>query len=232
MPALPCHPVLAWSYLGRVDYGDGLELQRRARQAILSGEGVDTLLLLEHPPVITLGRSAREGNVLASPDELRRRGVALERTERGGDVTYHGPGQLVGYPVRRIGRGVKAHVQGMARAVIALLGELGVEAWWRDDHPGVWTGAGKVAAVGVDARGGVATHGFALNVSVDLEHYALIVPCGFSAPVASLQRLLPLEEQDLSLADLARRLAILLAREFGVEPSELDGASVPGYLSR
>ena len=224
MPALPCHPVLAWSYLGRVAYGDGLELQARARQAILDGGGLDTLLLLEHPPVITLGRSAVEGNVLAAPDELRRRGVALERTERGGDVTYHGPGQLVGYPVRRVGRGVKAHVQGMARAVIALLGELGVEGWWRDDHPGVWTGAGKVAAVGVDARGGVATHGFALNVSVNLEHYALIVPCGYSAPVASLHALLSGQDQDLELAHLAPRLAALLAREYGAEPRELDGS--------
>lgn len=228
MPDLPRSPVLRWSYLGRVGYATGLEIQRAVREAVLRGEARDTLLLLEHPPVITLGRSANSAHVLASADELRRRGVEVARTERGGDVTYHGPGQLVGYPIRRIGRGVVPHVQGMARAVTGLLEEHGLKGWWRDDHPGIWTEAGKIAAVGVDARGGVTTHGFALNVKVDLDHFALIVPCGYLAPVASMSGLLP-PGTGLDLAALAHRLAHLLAQAYGAE-LEVVAPSRLGYL--
>ena len=121
MSDLPCPAHLQWSYLGRVACATGLELQQALRQALLQGASGDTLLLLEHPPVITLGRWGNAENVLAPAAELRRRGVELVRTDRGGDVTYHGPGQLVGYPIRRIGRGVVSHVQGMADAIIATL---------------------------------------------------------------------------------------------------------------
>lgn len=227
MPDLPCPRLLSWSYLGRVEYATGLKLMLARRQALLLGESGDTLLLLEHPPVITLGRSAASTNVLAPPAELRRRGVDLVRTERGGDVTYHGPGQLVGYPIRLIGRGVVSHVQGMASAIISLLKEHGLESWWRHDHPGVWTEGGKIAAVGVDARGGVTTHGFALNVSVDLDHFGLIVPCGYQAPVTSMDRLLS-SRTPLNLAPLAGRLAHLLARAYGANLSHLE----PGLVTQ
>jgi lipoyl(octanoyl) transferase len=178
---------MRWSYLGRVPYHEALTTQLELRSAILAGEAPDTLLLLEHPPVITLGRSARPENVLISATERARRGVELVEVERGGDVTFHGPGQLVGYPIRRVGRGVKEHVEGMADAIVELLGARGIAARWEADQPGVWTDRGKIAAVGVDARGGVAIHGLALNLDPDLSWYQLIVPCGLAgAAVTSI----------------------------------------------
>jgi lipoate-protein ligase B len=211
---------MRWSYLGRVAYREALELQHRLRAAIRRGRAPDTLLLLEHPPVITLGRSARPENVLLDERELARRGVELVRVERGGDVTYHGPGQLVGYPVRLVGRAVRDHVQGMADAVAAVLARRGIEARWRADRPGVWTDRGKIAAVGVDARGGIAIHGFALNVSPDLGHFSMIVPCGVpGAAVTSIEETCGASP---SLAGLARELADLLARRwYGDEALQL-----------
>src|SRR5262249_38259343 len=130
---------MRWAWLGRVRYRPVWELQEALRAAILDGRAEDTLLLLEHEPVITLGRSADRRNVLARPEELARRGVDLVESSRGGDVTYHGPGQLVGYPVFRV-RGVVVHVEGMARALIDVIAPLGVAARWRRDCPGVWVG--------------------------------------------------------------------------------------------
>ncbi len=230
MPDIP-RP-LAWSYLGEVPYQEALALQLALRGAILAGGPGDTLLLLEHPPVITLGRSARRDNVLASRDQLDRLGLELVKIGRGGDVTLHAPGQLVGYPLRRVGRAVKSHVEGMTRAIQALLDEYDIASWWRDDHPGVWTSAGKVAAVGVDARGGVAMHGFALNVEPDLGLYSMIIPCGLQAPVTSMAKIL---ETCPAPDELAPRLASLLAHEYGLEPEEVDARVVnllaQGYRS-
>ncbi|MBK8482175.1 MAG: lipoyl(octanoyl) transferase LipB [Proteobacteria bacterium] len=179
--------VLQWAYFGRVDYGRALALQEALRAAVRGATAPDTLILLEHPPVITLGRSADLVDVRVSPAELERRGVACARIGRGGQVTYHGPGQLVGYPIRAIGRAIRPHVDGMARALVAYLGELGVAARWEAGEPGVWTDAGKIAAVGVDARGGVTMHGFALNLEPALDDFAMIVPCGSPRPVASVR---------------------------------------------
>jgi len=214
--------------MGLMPYGEALALQQALRRAVLDGETGDTLLLLEHPPVITLGRSARRENLLASPERLRARGVELFNIHRGGDVTLHAPGQLVGYPVRQVGRAIRPHVEGMARAVQALLAEQGVVARWRDDHPGIWTESGKIAAVGVDAREGVAIHGFAVNLSVDLDLFSLIVPCGLQAPVASLASLGVATEggHRLDSAAVAPRLAGLLAQEYGVPAREISPGMV------
>ena len=154
-----------WSWLGRVPYAATAREQERLRAAVLSGEGPETFLFCEHDPVITLGRSARRANVLASPAALVAREVAVVESARGGDVTYHGPGQLVGYPVVRIRHGVVGHVAAMARAVAVVLAELGIAAVWRRDRPGLWVGDAKICAVGVHVRRGVAIHGFALNVT-------------------------------------------------------------------
>jgi len=212
---------MRWCYLGRLEYQRALSLQERLRSGVLEGRTPATLLLLEHPPVITLGRSAdARSNVLVSDERRRALGVELCRVGRGGDVTYHGPGQLVGYPIRRVGRAVRPHVEGMAGAIGDVLGELGIESWWTDDRPGVWTRGGKIAAVGVDARGGVAIHGFAINVETDLSAFQMIVPCGLQAPVTSVSALLG-EGAAPGLGDMARRMALALCARYGVAAQEV-----------
>jgi lipoyl(octanoyl) transferase len=217
-----------WAYLGQLEYRRALELQQRLRTAVLNGESPGALLLLEHPPVITVGSSTRGlDHVLISDGERARRGVDLVRVSRGGDVTYHGPGQLVGYPIRKVGRAVKQHVRGMAQALVNVLGELGIDASWENGRPGVWTGSGKIAAVGVDARTGVTIHGFALNVRPALADFAMIVPCGLQAPVTSVAAILG-EARAPSVEELARRMARELAALYGtraeeVSPTELWG---------
>lgn len=167
-----------WAWLGRAPYAEVLALQERLRDAVIQGRGGEILLLLEHAPVITLGRNADAANVLASPEWLQAQGIPVVRVSRGGDVTYHGPGQLVGYPVFRMRDGIRAHVTGIAEAIIEVLAELGLSGEWRSSHPGVWLGDQKICALGVHVRRGVAIHGFALNVHVDLRSFEAIVPCG------------------------------------------------------
>jgi lipoate-protein ligase B len=217
---------MRWAYLGRVGYHRALALQERLRQAILEGEDAEALLLLEHPPVITLGRSARREHVLVSEEERTRRAVGLVQVGRGGDVTYHGPGQLVGYPVRRVGRAVREHVKAMVGAILGLLSRRGIEGWWEEDKPGVWCREGKIAAVGVDATGGVAIHGFALNLRPSLADFQMIVPCGFPTPVTSVEALIG--ERTPSLEEAARELALELCRLWGARPLEVSTESLLG----
>ena len=125
--------------------------QERLRELVLRGDGPETLLLCEHPPVVTLGRSANPAHVLASRDELARRGVDVQAASRGGDVTYHGPGQLVGYPIVRLRGGVIGHVTAMARAIAAVLGELGIDARWRRETPGLWLAVTREAGPAANA---------------------------------------------------------------------------------
>jgi lipoyl(octanoyl) transferase len=195
--------------------------QERLRARVLSGDGPETLLLCEHQPVVTLGRSADEAHVLASPAELARRGVAVHVASRGGDVTYHGPGQLVGYPIVKLRGGVVDHVTAMARAIAAVLGELGIDARWRRETPGLWVddanGSAKICAFGVHIHRRVAIHGFALNVAGPLDGFALIVPCGLAAArTTSIAAALPSGRPVPSLHVLAARVAGALGRELGV----------------
>jgi lipoyl(octanoyl) transferase len=173
------------------------------------------LLFCEHDAVITRGRSALATNILASAPELARRGLSVEQASRGGDVTYHGPGQLVGYPVVRLRGGVVAHMTAMARAIGRVVAELGVATEFRRDAPGLWTNDEKLCAFGVHIRSRVAIHGFALNVTTDLEAFNLIVPCGLlGARVTSLARLpAPLGSAPPPLEILAAHIA----RELGAE---------------
>jgi len=173
-----------WRWLGRVPFGETAELQEQLRRDVIAGRAPETLLLCEHDPVITLGRSARTAHVLASAEELSRRGVAVHVASRGGDVTYHGPGQLVGYPILRLRGGVVSHLEAMARGLAALLAQFGVAAAWRRDAPGLWIESdienrpAKICAFGVHVRHRVSIHGFALNVTTALDAFDLIVPCG------------------------------------------------------
>ena len=179
-------PIVA-TWLGRVAYRDGWALQRRLVDERADGRVADQLLLLEHEPVLTLGRQANDGHVLARPSELRRRGIEVIRVERGGEVTYHGPGQLVAYPILRLGdRGllVRPLVAALEAAMIDTCERLGVAAFRRDGHPGCWVDAGpgrsprKIGALGLRIERGVSYHGIALNIDTDLRDFDLIDPCG------------------------------------------------------
>lgn len=180
--------------LGRLPYAQGLELQARLVAERQAGRVGDQLLLLEHDPVFTLGRNARADNVLLPADELRRRGYAVFETGRGGDVTYHGPGQLVGYPILELPPGrrdVHRYVRDLEEVMIRTCSGYGITARRIAGLTGAWVGEGKVGAIGVRISRWVTSHGFALNVSTDLAAFDLIVPCGIRGRgVTSLERLL------------------------------------------
>jgi len=179
----PLRRPLHWDYLGRVPYAEALGLQLEARAALKAGEGPERLLLLEHPHVYTLGRNASEADVLASPEWLRARGVEVAECDRGGQVTYHGPGQLVGYPVVNLSpdrRDVRRYVRDLQEVLIRTLADYGVTAEVREGQAfvGVWAGEDKIASIGVHLSRWITTHGFALNVTTDLSLFAGIIPCG------------------------------------------------------
>jgi len=168
--------------LGLVPYGDALELQKELVSQRRAGEIGDTLLLLEHPHVITLGSGAHDENVLVSPEERAARGIELFETGRGGDVTYHGPGQLVGYPILDLKpdrQDLHRYLRDLEEMLIGVLAEFGVEGGRKAGLTGVWAGDRKLAAIGVRVSSGwITSHGFALNVSTDLGFFGAIVPCG------------------------------------------------------
>lgn len=172
---------LAVADLGLVPYAEAMALQDALVEQRLGEEIGDTLLLLEHPPVITLGRRGSLEDVYFSEDQLKARGIEVQRTTRGGLVTYHGPGQLVGYPIVRLrarGLSVPCYVRALELAIIESLRTINIDASIDEDHIGVWTERGKIAAVGVAQRHGVTLHGFAVNLQPELSHFALINPCG------------------------------------------------------
>ena len=174
--------------LGRRSYADACVLQGAAARAVWAG-GPDQLLLLEHPPVVTVGRSGGQGQLRVPAADLTRRGVALVDTDRGGGATYHGPGQIVGYPIvdlRRRRLTPRGFLRILEVALVGTLIENGLQVFLRTGLTGVWASRGKVAAIGVAVRRGISRHGFALNVDVDLEMFELIVPCGLTEPVTSM----------------------------------------------
>jgi lipoyl(octanoyl) transferase len=207
-------------HLGPVPYGIALQLQCTLAELRKAGRIENTLLLLEHPPVITLGRNAQVKNVLASPEFLAQKGVELFDIDRGGDVTFHGPGQLVAYPIFDLRSfapkiGAVEFVRRLEEVLIRTCGDFGIGAQRIKGLTGVWTYAlrnkpeAKIAALGVHIARGVTTHGFALNVSTDLEFFSLIVPCGITDKLVTsmqreLQKTLPMEE-----------LATAVSRNFG-----------------
>jgi lipoate-protein ligase B len=186
---------LHWEFLGVVPYREAVGRQLAARGALRAGEGPERLLLLEHPHVYTLGRNARPEDVVAATEWLRQRGVAVEHCDRGGQVTYHGPGQLVGYPVLNLGpdrRDVRRYVRDLQEVLVRTLRDFGVAAAPRREQAwiGVWAGERKVASLGVHISRWLTTHGFALNVTTDLSYFAGIVPCGLAGvPMASIESL-------------------------------------------
>ncbi len=178
--------------LGRVDYAEAHALQERLQRARIRGAVGDTLLLLEHPPVITLGRGAKEANILLSRELLEARGFTVHEIGRGGDVTYHGPGQIVGYPILDLSpdrKDVRRYVRDLEELMIRLAGSYGLTAGRVDKLNGTWIEDRKIGAVGVRISRWVTMHGFAFNVSTDLSHFGVIVPCGIvGRGVTSLER--------------------------------------------
>lgn len=203
--------------LGVVPYAPVHELQRklvRWRQQELIG---DVLLLLEHEPVITLGRRADESNILVSRDVLRREGIEVQRIERGGDVTYHGPGQLVGYPIidmHTYGLGASDYMHRLEAVIRDGLADFGLETSLREKIIGVWVGDNKIAALGVRIKRGVTFHGFALNVDPNIVHWSLIIPCGIrDGGVTSLVQEMG---EVASMAQVRQRVAAHFAERFRV----------------
>ncbi len=233
--------MIQYLFLGRVAYDDGLRLQSEIAALRLEGRVHNVLLLLEHPPVLTLGRNAHRENVLASDKLLASRGVTLYEINRGGDVTYHGPGQLVGYPIFDLrslvnGRGGRLgpvdFVRMMEEALIRVCGEFGVRAGRIAGLTGVWCDAAaeskdvgqtpgkgqerKIGAIGIHVSRGITSHGFAFNVTTDLREFQLINPCGITdKPVTSLEREIPEEVALPGLEEIAHQAARQFGHVFG-----------------
>jgi lipoyl(octanoyl) transferase len=178
--------------LGRMSYGEALEIQSKIASDRKRGSGVDHLLFVEHPHVITIGRDGHRENLLAPEETLRQSGIELYESDRGGDVTYHGPGQIVAYPImdlREWKRDAGAFVRAIEQVLIDTLADFGIEAARIAGLTGVWTNQAKIAAIGVHLSRWVSTHGWALNVSTDLQYFQYIVPCGLAKPVTSMTAL-------------------------------------------
>ena len=208
--------VLRVRWLGRLPYAEAWDLQRGIWEGRAQGRTSDDyLLLLEHPPVYTLGRHADESNLLVSEEALIAAGAEVFRVDRGGDVTFHGPGQLVGYPIigLRDPMQVVPYVRRLEQSLINALGTLWVEAWIEPGLTGVWTERGKVAAIGVRVARGVTMHGFALNVTTDLSYFAGIVPCGIT-------------DRGVTSVDQCISDPISVEKMAGVKPGE-EAAEVP-----
>ncbi len=221
--------------LGVTDYAEALELQRDVARHRAEGSLPDALFLLQHPHTYTLGRRAGESDVLLEPDALEEIGARVYDADRGGEATYHGPGQLVGYPivdVRPLG-GASGYVRTLETLLIDALADFGIAAERRDGLPGAWVGHEKIAFIGVRISRGIATHGFALNVNPDLSYFQHIVPCGIEGlAVTSMERLLggpvPLDD----VADcLVRHFSRLFNRDMvEVGPEQLKGSMSESIL--
>ncbi len=214
---------LYWTFLGLVPYDEATRLQLNVREALRAGTGPERLLLLEHPPVYTLGRNASPTDLLWPSEVLSQLGIGVYETDRGGKITYHGPGQLVGYPIVDLHpdrRDVRRYVSDLGCALIDFLGELGISATWKDgDALGVWVGTRKIAAIGVHLSRWHTTHGFALNLDPDLRNFSGIVPCGLTGvEVTSVARELNSHGAVPTPQTAAELLAPRVAQRLGRQP--------------
>ena len=211
----------SYAFLGRVDYQDAWDMQRAMAQEVAAGSRGNTLLLLEHPPTYTLGRRSKAEDLLMPREALSAMGAQVVEVDRGGEITFHGPGQLVGYPILdlRGWGGPLKYVRALEAALIGGLWAFGVKAGQVGGLTGVWVGGEKIAAIGVRISRGVTTHGFALNVSTDLRWFQHIVPCGIKDKgVTSMERLLG---RAPTLEEAARVVARRLGEEMGMEMEDV-----------
>ena len=205
--------------LGRLRYGDAFALQRELVEQRKRGEIPDQLLIVEHPHVVTMGRNGKRENMLAGEDLLLRAGVEFHLTDRGGDITYHGPGQIVGYPIvdlREWKRDVGAYVRGIEQVIIDALADFGITAGRIPGLTGVWVAEAKIAAIGVHISRWVTSHGFALNVDTDLSYFQYIVPCGLTKPVTSVRKV----GVTATRGEVVQALTSSFGRQFGAEMKE------------
>jgi len=213
---------------GLVDYQQAWDWQRHLAQSCYKGEGTEALLLLEHPHTYTLGRSSNPAHVLLSPAEMERRGVKVYEIDRGGDVTYHGPGQLVGYPIlnlRRRGGDLHRYLRDIEEVLIRTVGDFGIQAGRIPGLTGVWVGQEKIAAIGIKVTQGISSHGFALNVMPDLSYFDGIIPCGISDKgVTSMARLL---NRPITLDEVTAQLLPHFAEIFNVTLTREVAAATP-----
>ncbi len=212
--------------LGRVGYEDALALQKELETDVISSRECSYLLLLEHPHTFTLGRRSKDNGVLATADMLRKMGVEVFETNRGGRVTYHGIGQIVGYPVINLSpdrEDVHKYVRDLEEVLIRTMADFGIDAFRVEGLTGVHTVEGKVAAIGVHIKRWVTTHGFALNVNTDLSFYNLIIACE-GEPVTSMERLLG---HDIDMKTVEHRIEINFRDVFGYASAEIDYAASP-----
>jgi lipoate-protein ligase B len=211
-----------------VEYAEAYRVQKETEAAVRDRREPDTLLLVEHPHVLTVGRRATPALILAGPEELAARGVSVHESNRGGKMTYHGLGQLVGYPVVNLSpdrEDVHKYVRDLEESLIRALSDFGVEAFRIEKLTGVHTARGKVAAIGVHIARWVTTHGFALNVTTDLSYFKLIVPCE-GEPVTSLKEL---TGREIPLGEVEDRVVARFAEVFGMTP---DGAEAARDVAR
>jgi lipoyl(octanoyl) transferase len=207
--------------LGRVEYGEALAIQKRIEKAVQLREQPNTLLLLEHPHTLTLGRGAKHKGIIASTEELSDRGVTVFETNRGGKVTYHGLGQLVGYPIINLSpdrEDVHRFVRDTEEALMRAMSDFGIETFRIKGLTGVHTTQGKVAAIGVHIARWVTTHGFALNVNTDLRFFQMIIACE-GEPVSSMKEILG---HDIELRDVEERVAERFAEVFEMTLEDAD----------
>jgi lipoate-protein ligase B len=222
--------------LGTVPYTEALDLQRAVARARIAGEiADDVLLLVEHPPVVTLGRGTKAGSLTASPALLADRGVELVEADRGGDVTFHGPGQLVGYPIldlKRHRRDLHWYLRQVEEALIRGVAPFGITGERNAGYTGVWTRGRKLASIGVHARDWVTWHGFALNVSTDLGYFDLMIPCGIAeVTMTSIARELGAEPERHAALAARTRLQVIagFAEVFGLAPATFDAMQFATY---
>ena len=203
--------------LGLVEYEKALKLQNNLVSARLAGEIPDVILLLQHPPVLTIGVSGSEENIVASRDLLAGEGVAILHVDRGGGITYHGPGQLVGYPIfdlKTKGKGIQQYVRHLEEVIIRTLDVFSIPANHDSQYPGVWVGQDKICALGIRVTHWVTKHGFALNVNTDLKYFDYITPCGITnRHVTSVSQLLG---YDIALEDVTSCIFELCAQVFNM----------------
>lgn len=229
--AVPSAVVTA-AWLGRVEYPAAWSWQRELFLARLDGERGDSLMLLEHPPTYTLGRRAMDDDLVYDAIDREIRGIAMHRVDRGGRATYHGPGQLVGYPIMALGEryDVITYLRKLEEVLIRTLAELGVAAHRDPEHTGVWVGKNKIGAIGVKITRGITMHGFALNVTTDLKMFEGIVPCGIQDRwVTSIAQESGVSPDVRSVASLAaEQLAEIFGRQLlWISPAELHAPQAP-----
>lgn len=227
-------PTAQLVHLGRMPYGEAWALQQAIGARVRSGEWADTVLLVEHPPVYTLGRGAHgsRANLIWDEEERRRQGIELFEVDRGGDITYHGPGQLVGYPILNLnqyGRDLHQYLRNLEEALIRVLRDFGVGAGRLAPHTGVWVGEEKIAAIGVKASHWITQHGFALNVDPNLAHFTGIIPCGIEDKgVTSMSRVL---SRPLTAVEVTPSVEHHLAEVFGFDFRPVAGDSLMSALA-